>query len=277
MRRKLGQHFLIDRLSIERIIEIAGATTGDRVVEIGPGPGSLTRLLAESAGALVAIEYDGELARQLRHTFAGDAHVRILHADARTICYAALFPADSGPERPDNGLKIVANLPYYAAVPILLTIFRDAAAIDSCTLMFQQEVAERLAAGPGSKAYGLLSVTAQYYSTVRYCFSLPPRAFRPPPKVTSAVVHLRVSPQPNVVVTDEDLFFHLVRGAFQSRRKTLKNALTAYRADLFPSGLLHQAFSDLHLKENVRGEALALEEFSELSNYCARFQTNTHR
>ncbi len=276
MRRKLGQHFLTDRQSITRIIEIAGATHDDRVVEIGPGLGSLTGLLAESAGELVAIEYDGELARQLQQTFANYAHVRILHADARKICYATLFPAESVPERQDIGLKIVANLPYYAAVPILLTIFRDASTIDSCTLMFQQEVAERLAAVPGCKAYGLLSVTAQYYSTVRYCFSLPPQAFRPPPKVTSAVVQLRVSPQPNVAVVDEDLFFHLVRGAFQSRRKTLKNALAAYRADLFPAGLLAQAFSDLHLKENVRGEALSLEEFSELSNYCARFQTSPH-
>ncbi len=271
MRRRLGQHFLTDRHSIERIAEIAGITPHDRVVEIGPGPGSLTFLLAELAGELVAIEYDAELARQLQQTFSGHPHVRILHADARNIRYAALFPA--GPNTETIGLKIVANLPYYAAVPILLALFRDASTIATCTLMFQHEVAERITAVPGSKAYGLLSVTAQYYSTARYCFALPPQAFRPPPKVTSAVVQLRVSPQPNVVVANEDLFFQLVRGAFQTRRKTLKNALSMYRADLFPAWLLERVFDHLHLNGNIRGEALSLAEFAEFSNCCVQFRT----
>jgi 16S rRNA (adenine1518-N6/adenine1519-N6)-dimethyltransferase len=273
VRRKLGQHFLTDRQSIDRILATAEITAQDRVVEIGPGAGSLTFSLAGLAGVVVAVEYDAELAQQLQRKFAEHPHVRILHADARHIRYSALFSTESTPLQGGPGLKIVANLPYYAAVPILLAIFRDAPAIQTCTLMFQKEVAERITAAPGTKAYGLLSVTAQYYSTATYCFSLPPQAFRPPPKVMSAVVQLHVTPQPKVHVADEELFFHLVRGAFQSRRKTLKNALAAYRPDLFPSQLLSQAFRELHVAGNIRGERLSLEEFAELSNYCAHFHS----
>jgi 16S rRNA (adenine1518-N6/adenine1519-N6)-dimethyltransferase len=273
VRRKLGQHFLTDRQSIDRILSTAEITAQDRVVEIGPGAGSLTFSLAELAGTVVAIEYDAELAQQLQRVFAEHPHVRILHADARHVRYSTLFSSESTPLQGDPGLKIVANLPYYAAVPILLAIFRDASAIHTCTLMFQKEVGERITAAPGTKAYGLLSVTAQYYSTATYCFSLPPQAFRPPPKVMSAVVQLHVTSQPKVRVVDEELFFHLVRGAFQSRRKTLKNALAAYRPDLFPSQLLTQAFRELHIAGNIRGERLSLEEFAELSNYCAHFHS----
>lgn len=281
MRRKLGQHFLTDRSSIDRILDTVAITAQDRVVEIGPGAGSLTFSLARLAGALVAIEYDAEFAQQLQRIFAEYPHVRILHTDARHVRYNRLFSseldsaeldsAESMPLQDELGLKIVANLPYYAAVPILLAIFRDASVIHTCTLMFQKEVAERITATPGTKAYGLLSVTAQYYSTATYCFSLPPNAFRPPPKVMSAVVQLHVTSQPKVCVVDEEHFFHLVRGAFQSRRKTLKNALSAYRSDLFPSMLLNEAFRQLHITENIRGERLSLEEFAELSNFCVQF------
>lgn len=267
MRRKLGQHFLTDRQSLDRILETAGVTAEDRVVEIGPGPGNLTFSLAEVAGELVAIEYDAELARKLQKAFSEYSHVRILHADARHICYRSLF---SQSEASQPGLKVVANLPYYAAVPILLAIFRDASVIQTCTLMFQKEVAERITAGPGTKAYGVLSVTAQYYSRATYCFSLPPRAFHPPPKVMSAVVQLHFLPQPTVHVVDEDHFFQLVKGAFQARRKTLKNALTTYRSDLFPSSLLDEVLEHFHLAGTVRGETLSLEEFAEFSNYCVQ-------
>lgn len=271
MKRRLGQHFLVDPHSIARILDTAEITAGDRVVEIGPGRGSITFLLAERAGEFVAIEFDTELAARLQRAFAEVPGVCIVHADARHVRYASLFPADSeSAARQASRLKIVANLPYYAAVPILLNLFRDAACIDSCTLMFQKEVAERITAGPGSKAYGLLSVTAQYYSTADYCFSLPAGAFRPPPKVMSAVVQLRMHARPRVAVDDEALFFQAARGAFQSRRKTLRNALTAYRPAVFPPALVDQALDHLGLDRAVRGEVLSLEQFAEFSNFCSR-------
>ena len=263
MRQKLGQHFLIDPHVVERILLTTQIEEDDCIVEIGPGKGVLTEALAARARRLIAIEYDPALAETLQARFAGRTQVHILHADARSVNYAELFQEHAVATQ---HIKIVANLPYYAATPIMLSLLDFANLFYSCTLMFQKEVAERISAVPGTKAYGTLSVLAQYYSEARYCFSVPPQAFRPPPKVESAVVHLQCSNTPRVYVIDQAHFFSLVKAAFLSRRKTLKNALVKGTARLCTQEQLLAAFNDLGFDERIRGEKLSLDDFARLSN-----------
>jgi 16S rRNA (adenine1518-N6/adenine1519-N6)-dimethyltransferase len=141
-----------------------------------------------------------------------------------------------------------------------------------CTLMFQKEVAKRIIALPGNKSYGPLAVTTQYYSNPIFCFSIPPQAFRPRPNVESAVIKLQFFEHPRIEVLDQEVFFHLIKCAFRSRRKTLKNSLTAHCARRFPGHLLNSAYEQLHLPEKIRGEALSLEDFANLSNCLTRMQ-----
>jgi 16S rRNA (adenine1518-N6/adenine1519-N6)-dimethyltransferase len=263
VRRKLGQHFLTDQRTIHRIVRTAHVTAEDTVFEIGPGNGCLTHVLARQARMLVAVEYDAELVQHLQQTFRDVPQVQILHADARCVHYRDLARAY---QTPASGIKVVANLPYYAAVPILFTLFEDVALFSECTLMFQKEVADRITASPGTKAYSPLSIAAQYYTTPEYCFAIPPQAFRPPPKVVSAVIKLRCLPRPRVQVHDPIHFFQLVHQAFGSRRKTLKNALTIHGAGQFPASLVETALTRLHLPADIRGERLSLEDFANLSN-----------
>ena len=271
MRQKLGQHFLRDQAIIARIIATADIQADDGVIEIGPGQGVLTRLLAHRAQACLALEYDPQLAAALQADFADQPHVRILHADARQIDYREVLTDFPTPAR---RLKVVANLPYYAAVPIMLTIFQHAALFSSCTLMFQKEVAERITAQSGSKAYGTLSVTAQYYSAPQYCFTVPAGAFCPPPQVASAVIQLQFWDAPRLTVTHREHFFQLVKDAFLTRRKMLKNALRQHHPDLFPAERLAQAFEALHFSAHVRGEELTPQDFAALSNF---FMQDTKR
>ena len=263
MRQKLGQHFLIDHHVIEQILSTTQIEERDCIVEIGPGKGVLTDELASQARRLIAIEYDPVLFEALESRFAGQHHVQILHADARRVNYREIFPEC---KRSAQRVKIVANLPYYAATPIMLSLFDFADIFHSCTLMFQKEVAERISASPGTKAYGTLAVLAQYHSEPRYCFSVPPQAFRPPPKVESAVVHLRFSKKPRVQVIDQLHFFSLVKAAFLSRRKTLKNALVRGKSRVCTHEQLLTAFKELDIDEHIRGEKLSLDDFARLSN-----------
>jgi 16S rRNA (adenine1518-N6/adenine1519-N6)-dimethyltransferase len=194
-------------------------TTKDLVVEIGPGEGALTGELARRAGSVIALEVDRELAARLRARALANVDVR--DADARTWEYGTLV-------RPEGGRVLVAgNLPYSVGKPILEALVVARTAIDEMALMLQKEVAERLAAPPGSRTYGGLSVLTQLYCDVRLALRVPPGAFRPPPKVDSAVVHLRVLPAPRVPLADERRFHTVVRAAFAQRRKMLANALAA--------------------------------------------------
>ncbi|MDY0094209.1 MAG: 16S rRNA (adenine(1518)-N(6)/adenine(1519)-N(6))-dimethyltransferase RsmA [Candidatus Vecturithrix sp.] len=263
MRKKLGQHFLKDCRIIDQILSAASIQADDVVVEIGPGTGSLTFPLAERVRHLVVIEYDPIFVTYLQQRLANQPHVRIIHADARRFNYTELFLTDRLEDRP---VKLVANLPYYAAVPILLAILHASRMFQQCTFMFQKEVAERITATPGHKSYGFLSVTAQYYSKPTYCFTVPAHAFHPPPQVESAVVHMQVFTQPPVRVINEEHFFRVVKYAFFSRRKTLKNSLTTHGQGLFSGDVLHQVFERLHFAPNIRGEELSVEHFAALSN-----------
>lgn len=269
MRRKLGQHFLTDKRIIHRILHTAQLTSQDWVLEIGSGNGCLTGSLACQAKQLIAIEYDVELASSLQQAFAGSQNVRILQADARKLDYEELF---SGCAAQHPRVKVVANLPYYAAVPILFALFRYFSVFSECTLMFQKEVAERLTASPGSKSYGTISVAARYYSEPVYCFSIPPRAFKPQPQVDSALVHFHFFQQPRISVLDQEHFFQLITCSFRSRRKTLKNSLAKNWVKGFPIHFLHRAYEQLHFSEHIRGEELSLEDFANLSNVLITMQ-----
>jgi 16S rRNA (adenine1518-N6/adenine1519-N6)-dimethyltransferase len=269
VRRKLGQHFLTDKRIIHRILSTANITSQDRVLEIGPGNGVLTFLLARQAKQLIAIEYDPELADHLQQAFAGQHHIRILRADARYTDYAGLLSSSGGQE---PKVKIVANLPYYAAVPILLSILGNAYLFKECTLMFQKEVAERITASPGNKSYGPLALTVRYYAEPEFCFSIPPQAFRPRPSVESAVIKLHFLDHPRIKVRDQESFFHLIKCSFRSRRKTMKNSLAKHCDNQFPRYLLNIAYERLHLPQNIRGEELSIEDFANLSNFLVSVQ-----
>jgi 16S rRNA (adenine1518-N6/adenine1519-N6)-dimethyltransferase len=222
--RALGQHFLRDTHAADRIVDLVAPTARDVVVEIGPGQGALTGLLASAAGRLVALEVDLALAARLRERFRGAPHVDIADADARSFDYASLAAL-----RPDPLGRVLAvgNLPYSVGKPILMALVEAGGAIDEMALMLQREVAERVAAAPGSRVYGSLSVLTQVACDVRLAFSVPPGAFSPPPQVDSAVIHLRRLAAPPAAIGEPARFRAVVRAAFAQRRKNLANALAA--------------------------------------------------
>ncbi len=262
--RALGQHFLRDGAVAERIAELARPTPKDLVVEIGPGRGALTGFLARSCGRLIALEIDRVLAARLRERFASSPTVEIVEADARSYPYAELV------ERlPDPAGRVLAvgNLPYSVGKPILTALVEAGPAIDEMCLMLQKEVAERVTAAPGSKAYGSLSVLTQMACSASLALTVPPAAFSPPPRVDSAVVHLRVRPAPPVAVADPARFRVVVRAAFGQRRKSLANALAAGLSVSVDRarGLLTGAGID----PARRAETLSLAEFAAVSDAFA--------
>ncbi len=261
-RRALGQHFLRDAGIARRIVEIAGLTPADLCVEIGPGEGVLTFLLAERAGRLLALEVDEKLVEGLRSRLAALPHVEVRQADARRFDYAALPTLRPSPE---GRVVIVGNLPYSVSKPILERLVAARTAVSEMVLTLQKEVAERVAAGPGSKRYGALSVLTQLYCDVRLALAIPPGAFRPPPKVDSAVLHLRVLATPRVPVGDEGKFHRLVKAAFGQRRKTLANALAGRLGVSVATA--RQWLAAAGIDPGRRAETLSLEEFSRLNSF----------
>ena len=236
-------------------MELVAPTTKDLVVEIGPGEGALTGELARRAGSVIALEVDRELAARLRARAL--ANVDIRDADARTWDYGTLV-------RPEGGRVLVAgNLPYSVGKPILEALVVARTAIDEMALMLQKEVAERLAAPPGSRTYGGLSVLTQLYCDVRLAMRVPPGAFRPPPKVDSAVVHLRVLPAPRVPLADERRFHTVVRAAFAQRRKMLANALAATLGIALAEA--RAATTRAGIDPARRAETLTIHEFASLT------------
>ena len=253
-RRALGQHFLRDPDVALAVVDLVMPTAKDLVIEIGPGQGALTTELARRAGRLVALEVDPELAARLRPRFP---HAEIVEADARTWDYGML-------ERPPGGrVVVVGNLPYSVGKPILMALVTARTAIDAMALMLQREVAERVAAAPGSRTYGSLSVLTQIYCDVRLALTVPPGAFHPPPKVDSAVIHLVVRAAPRVALTDERRFHVVVRAAFAQRRKTLANALAAGLGR--PAEGIRAAAEAAGIDPSRRAETLTILEFAALT------------
>jgi 16S rRNA (adenine1518-N6/adenine1519-N6)-dimethyltransferase len=253
-RRALGQHFLRDVGIARAIVDLIAPTSSDLVVEIGPGDGALTGELARRAGHLIALEVDPELIARLRPRFPG---VEIVDADARTWDYGTLAAP------PGGRVLIAGNLPYSVGKPILMALVEARTAIDTMALMLQREVAERVAAAPGSRVYGSLSVLTQLYCDVELALSVPPGAFRPPPKVESSVIRLNVRRAPRVALDDERRFHVVVRAAFAQRRKTLANALSAGLGR--PVDALREAAQSAGIDPGRRAETLTIFEFAELS------------
>lgn len=253
-RRALGQHFLRDPAIARAIVDLVAPTPADLVVEIGPGQGALTGELVRRAGRVLALEVDRTLLERLRVTFPT---LELLQADARAWDWSSLA-------RPGGGRALVlGNLPYSVGTTILTALVRARRAIDLMVVMLQREVAERVAAAPGSKTYGSLSVHVQLHWRVELALRVPPGAFRPPPKVESAVLRLTPLPGPRVDLADEGRFEAVVRAAFAQRRKTLANALAAGLG--LPVGATREAAASAGVDPGRRAETLNIDEFAEVA------------
>ena len=216
--RALGQNFVVDPNTIERIVALAGIEPGDRVIEVGPGLGSLTTSLADAGAHVVAIEADRHLLPALTEV-VGDRSVRVVHADAMTVDWADLVEGDPG-------WKLVANLPYNLATPMVLTVLDHAPGVTDLWVMVQREVGERLVAAPGTAAMGIPTLRVDYWAEGRVVAKVPATVFHPRPRVESVVVELHRRPEP-AAVADPDWLFRLIRTAFRGRRKMLRRSLAA--------------------------------------------------
>ena len=256
---KLGQHFLTDSAAAVRIVESLGDVAETTVLEIGPGRGVLTGLLIRRARRVIAVELDRVLAAQLRMRYSLVPNLEIIEGDILSIDFDSLFGPKPGSTRPGmplvpESIRGLGNLPYFITSDILLRLFEYRKYFESFVLMVQKEVADRLAARPGTSDYGLLSATAQLYGHVEKLFTLPPGAFSPPPKVHSTVVRLVLSPQLERLGVDEAKFIDFLKLSFGQKRKTLWNNLkTRYQADQLKS-----AMKKTRINPSVRAEALSL-------------------
>lgn len=260
-----GQNFLIDSNILDNIVSCAGIMREDFVLEIGPGIGSLTQVLAENARQVLAVEIDSALIPILGETLAGYENVEILNQDILKTNLGTLIR-----EKNDGRLiKVVANLPYYITTPILMGLLEKQYPVTSITVMVQKEVAGRMQALPGSKDYGALSVAVQYYCDAHIDMIVPPSCFMPRPKVASAVITLRTLPERRVKTRDERLFFHLVKCAFGQRRKTLLNSLSNQGGLGLSKEELTELLHGLGWDDRIRGETLGLPEFAMLTEAVA--------
>ena len=260
-KKSLGQHFLIDRRVLGRITRAAEVSEDDTVVEIGPGRGILTRELAENAGRVVAVEIDRDLAAGLQDEFADQPQVSAISADARDIDIESIVPADTP-------YKVVANLPYYSASPIIRRFLGAAHKPALMVVMVQREVAQNMAAAPGKM--GLMSVAVQLYGAPRIVCYVPPKAFRPAPKVTSAVVRIDVRSTPAVAFDSEDHFFELVRAGFSAPRKQLRNSLS--RGLSVDTEVVEKLLSEARIDHRRRSATLTMAEWGELYKAFCRLQ-----
>ena len=261
LKPKLGQHFLASEDYARRIVDAVGDTSQSTVLEIGPGRGILTSLLAKQARRLIAVELDRVLAAQLRLKFGMAPNVEIIEGDILSIDFDSLFGPKPGLGRPGIEMKpqpgkVVGNLPYYITSDILLRLFEFSKYFESLVIMVQREVAERIASEPGGREYGMLSATAQLYAKVEKLFTLPPGAFVPPPKVHSTVLRLTVAPKLERLGISGEAFTDFLRLSFGQKRKTLWNNLKLK----YPEAQLRVALGEASVKPSARAETLSLEK-----------------
>ena len=260
--KKYGQNFLIDEHVIRKILNAAGISKDDTVLEIGPGIGTLTQYLCESAGKVIAVEIDRNLVPILENdTLAAYDNVRIINDDVMKIDLKALIDAENG----GKPIKVAANLPYYITTPIVMSLLEARLPIENITVMVQKEVAARMQAKPGTPDYGALSLAVQYYSEPYIAANVPVNCFMPRPGVDSAVIRMQLYKEPPVSVRDEKLMFAVIRASFNQRRKTLTNAISNGGLGISREQCA-EALRNLGLSETIRGEALTLEQFAALSD-----------
>ena len=260
--KKFGQNFLIDTHVLDKIISAAEITKEDFVLEIGPGIGTMTQYLACAAREVVAVEIDKALIPILEDTLQDYSNVTVLNEDILKVDIKKLA------DEHNNGkpIKVVANLPYYITTPIIMGLFEGDVPIESITVMVQKEVADRMQVGPGTKEYGALSLAVQYYAEPYIVANVPPNCFMPRPKVGSAVIRLTKHAEPPVEVSDTKLMFRIIRASFNQRRKTLANGLNNSPELSFGKEEIQRAIKACGFPEEIRGEALTLEEFAALTN-----------
>ena len=262
---KLGQNFLIDRGAARRIVEALGDVSDRVVIEIGPGRGMLTDVLIPRARRVIGIELDRVLAAQLRMRYAMHGNIEILESDFVTAEFPSMVGRKPGPlhdlrpTQPET-VDIIGNLPYYVTSDIVLRILELHSHIERAVIMVQREVADRLAAEPGSRDYGLLSATAQLFARVEKLFTLPPDAFSPPPKVHSSVVRLTMAPRLDELRVLEEPFIAFLKLSFAQKRKTLLNNLKG----TFPEAEIRRGLKAAGLRSDVRAEAVPLEKSAAL-------------
>lgn len=253
--KKLGQNFLIDENVVRQIVEAAELSEADTVLEVGPGIGTLTQGLAESKAKVVAVELDTRLLPVLATTLEGYDNVRVVHGD---ILKVNIMEEVGAPE-----FKVCANLPYYITTPIIFALLEKRLPMERLVAMVQKEVAERMAAQPGGKEYGALSVAIQYYTEPKIAFIVPPTSFIPAPAVDSAVIVCKRREKPPVEVCDEGLFFRVVKAAFSLRRKMLSNSLKNMG---IKSEQVAKWLELAGVDGKRRAETLSLEDFAKLTN-----------
>ena len=258
--QKLGQHFLIDPHALQEITWAAKLTDSDLVLEIGAGLGFLTSVLAASAKRVIAVEIDEFLYAELQLKFSKTPHISLIQGDILKQDLTTLLNGF-----PPHHTKIVANLPYYITTPVLWELLQYHQKIGSCVLTMQTEVAERIISPPGNKRYGALTIGVSYYAEAEIVHTIPPSQFYPSPQVDSSVLTLQMRPAPQVTVENEALFFQIVRAAFQSRRKMLRNALLKNGVSI-SADMLNAVCDQVAIDPQRRGETLDIAEFAALAN-----------
>ena len=255
-RKRFGQNFLHDEYVIDKIVNALNPRDGENLVEIGPGLGALTDPVCERVSALTVVELDRDLAKRLRHHPFNGSKLNIIEQDALTLDFTTV--KDNLPD-PEQSLRVFGNLPYNISTPLMFHLFDYADSIQDMHFMLQKEVVNRLAAGPGSKSYGRLSVMTQYYCSVTPVLTVPPGAFKPPPKVDSAVVRLIPHAAPPVEVDSVNTLERVCAQAFNQRRKTIRNSLK--------DCISEKNLASLDINPGVRAETLSLQNFATIANY----------
>ncbi|MDD5603408.1 MAG: 16S rRNA (adenine(1518)-N(6)/adenine(1519)-N(6))-dimethyltransferase RsmA [Eubacteriales bacterium] len=279
--KSLGQHFLADGIVVGKIAEAAMLTKDDLVIEIGPGRGAVTAELCRRAGRVAAVEIDRHLAAELEAALSFYGNFSMINADILKTDIRELIEAEKAkaPEIKAPVVKIVSNLPYYITTPIIMKILEASSPEGPepamLILMMQKEVAVRIAASPGGKDYGVLSVAARYYTVPEVLFTVPPSSFIPVPGVESAVIRMTLNRTPPAEISDEKYFFRVVKAAFGQRRKTLVNAL--YNSGAFKAGKNEIAglVEALGKKPDIRGETLSITDFARLAEMLSKLERSS--
>ena len=258
--KSLGQNFLIDDNIVDKIVAGAGIGPGDKIIEVGPGIGTLTREMASRAQNLMAVEIDKNLIPILEDTLGDYDNVKIVNEDIIKADIRGLIDENLG----GGPVKLVANLPYYITTPIIMRFLEENINVTDIVVMVQKEVAERMNAQPGGKDFGALSVAVQYYCDTEIVAKVPRHLFVPQPNVDSIVIALRVRPERKYKVDDEDLYFKVVKAAFGQRRKTLLNSISSMGN--LSKDQVKEALEEAGIDPKRRGETLSLDEFAILSN-----------
>ncbi|WP_377887160.1 16S rRNA (adenine(1518)-N(6)/adenine(1519)-N(6))-dimethyltransferase RsmA [Alkalihalobacillus sp. R86527] len=270
-KKSLGQNFLIDSNILTKIVDQAKLTPESGAIEIGPGIGALTEKLAKQANKVVAFEIDQRLLPILEDTLSPYPHVNVRHTD---VLEANVHQVIEEEFEKGQDLMVVANLPYYVTTPILMKLLEEKLPVRGIVVMIQKEVAERIAASPGSKNYGSLSLAVQYYAEARTALTVPKTVFVPQPNVDSSVLHLELRSEPPVDLHSEKYFFEVIRASFGQRRKTLMNNLQNNLLGKDKKPAIEEVLEETEIDGRRRGETLSMEEFAKLSNaFYSRFNS----